>query len=121
MIAPSSPFKIPGGWRLPQLCVVGKVLGRWRLTQLCVAGSCSEGSEGDLSWLEERGVLCKLVMVCAAVMFLGCLLERWRMPVTVMQVPVMPVRRVLSDVGAPGGGDVADLGPELGRIACCRE
>ena len=38
-----------------------------------------------------------------------------------MQVPVMPVRRVLSDVGAPGGGDVAGLGPELGRIACCRE
>ncbi|KAH0850362.1 hypothetical protein HID58_095604, partial [Brassica napus] len=27
------------------------------------------------------------------------------------------VRRVLSDVGAPGGGDVAGLGPELGRIA----
>ncbi|KAH0923107.1 hypothetical protein HID58_023125 [Brassica napus] len=45
----------------------------------------------------------------------------WIRPVTVMQVPVMPVRRVLSDVGAPGGGDVAGLGPELGRIACCRE
>ncbi|CAF2088204.1 unnamed protein product [Brassica napus] len=48
MIAPSSPFKISGGWRLPQLCVVGKVLGRWRLTQLCVAGSCSEGLSVEL-------------------------------------------------------------------------
>lgn len=50
-IAPSSPFKLPRGWRLPQLCVVGKVFGRWRLTQPCVAVSCSEGWRISLPYL----------------------------------------------------------------------
>ncbi|WZZ48938.1 hypothetical protein YC2023_049045 [Brassica napus] len=68
---------------------------------------CRSRSVDELSLLEERSVRFKMVMFRAAVMFLWCVLERWRF-VTVMHAPVVSGEtRSCSDVGSPGGGDDA--------------
>ncbi|KAH0893254.1 hypothetical protein HID58_055683, partial [Brassica napus] len=74
----------------------------------------------ELSLLEERSVRFKMVMFRAVVMFLWCVLERWRF-VTVMHAHVVAGETPpCSDVGSPGGGDDAGSYLEVGRIARCR-